>query len=61
MTHLNLKYNPVAENAIEYYPQIRDNVPLIEELDDEVVDADFFESKMAVQKQQKTVADFVSL
>ena len=37
LTHLNLKYNPVTSNRIEYYNQIKDNCPLIEELDDEVV------------------------
>jgi hypothetical protein len=40
---------------------IRDNVPLIEELDDEPVVTDFFESKMAIARPSKTVADLVSL
>ena len=44
LTHLNLKYNPVAETS-EYYPNIKDSVPLIEELDDEVVGENFFEGK----------------
>ena len=46
MTHLNFKYNPVTSNQIEYYKQIRDNCPLIEELDDEPVEENFFETKI---------------
>ena len=42
MTHLNLKYNPVASGG-EYYKQIKDMVPNIEELDDEPVSDGFFE------------------
>lgn len=60
LTHLNLKYNPVAEGKsigsqkgleattvdkqLEYYEKIRENVPLIEELDDQEVTPSFFDS-----------------
>lgn len=50
MTHLNLKYNPVTKNQIEYYNMIKDNVPMIEELDDEPVEENFFETKLALPK-----------
>ena len=63
LTHLNLKYNPVAmgkyeqtvdkdksenenDKIKEYYKKIRDSVPLIEELDDEIVTPDFFDKKI---------------
>ena len=61
MTHLNFKYNPVTSNQIEYYKQIRDNCPLIEELDDEPVEENFFETKMALPKITKQISDFLSL
>jgi Leucine-rich repeat (LRR) protein len=60
LTHLNLKYNPVQtgmsigcakdatqeEKIAEYYNKIKDNVPLIEELDDEPITSTFFEDKL---------------
>ena len=41
LTHVNLKHNPVTKHS-EYYQMIQDNVPMIEELDDEEVGPDFF-------------------
>ena len=62
LTHLNLKSNPVAdgksigsskgpnstlkERQIEYFSRIRDNVPKIEELDDQPITENFFEKRM---------------
>ena len=49
LTHLNLKYNPITtENSTEYYSQIRDNCPLIQELDGQAVEPGFFTQKMDV-------------
>ena len=44
LNYLNLKYNPVTENDC-YYKKIEEFVPLIEELDEELVEEGFFESK----------------
>lgn len=62
LTHLNLKFNPVAYGEsigsshgpsasrdlkiTDYYERIRDCCPNIVELDDEDVDGDFFSSKI---------------
>lgn len=62
LTHLNLRYNPVAyghsigsshgPNAskdikiVEYFERIRDCCPNIEELDDQEVDRDYFSEKI---------------
>ena len=37
-----------AERMKEYYEKIRENVPNIEELDDEIVDEDFFQNKLSL-------------
>ena len=60
MTHLNLKYNPVASGG-EYYKQIKDMVPNIEELDDEPVSDDFFERKVQQEVKKCTRKDFLEL
>ena len=60
MTHLNLKYNPVASSS-EYYKQIKDMVPNIEELDDEPVSDNFFERKIQQEVKQLVTKDFLEL
>ena len=35
----------------EYYEKIRENVPNIEELDDEIVEEDFFQNKLSLYAQ----------
>lgn len=59
LTHVNMKYNPVqtgnntigatgtskTDKNIEYFEKMQEFVPLIEDLDDEEVDEDFFEKK----------------
>ena len=37
-----------AERMKEYYEKIRENVPNIEELDDEIVEEDFFQNKLSL-------------
>ena len=69
LTHLNLKYNPVADGKsigsqkghdatitdrkLEYYEKIRENVPLLEELDDQEITPNFFESATSEIKRQQ--------
>jgi hypothetical protein len=61
LTHLNLKYNPVTtEHTQEYYKLIKENVPLIEELDDEPVEEGFFETKSKL-KSPKKAEDYLNL
>ena len=60
MTHLNLKYNPVASGG-EYYKQIKDMVPNIEELDDEPVSDGFFERKIQQEVKKSAKKDFLEL
>jgi len=70
LAHVNLKYNPVASGRAigsakgteaskqdllqEYYTKISENVPLIEELDDQEVTTKFFADKIAEISAQET-------
>lgn len=49
VNNTTLKWNELSEKKkeMEYYKSIRDNVPNIEELDDEEVTPDFFEKKIS--------------
>lgn len=69
LTHVNMKYNPVqtgkntigssgttlAEMKCEYYDKMKEFVPMIEELDDEEVDNEFFQRKKVECSEIKDV------
>lgn len=69
LTHVNMKYNPVqtGKNTIgssgttlmemkcEYYDKMKEFVPMIEELDDEEVDNEFFQRKKVECSEIKDV------
>lgn len=51
LTDVNLKYNPVAKELL-YYSKIQENIPKIENLDEEEINEGFFDKKVEISKRQ---------